>query len=379
MYRSNRAFAAITLMLLTVCAQARAQAQAAVSAVSTAAVDTAQKITFGGFIDGYYAFDFNRPSNFDRAYTTQPARHNEFNVNLAFVEAKIDAPGYWGRLALQTGTSVQSNYAGEPRNGSVSGPDLSRFIQEAFVGVRIADNVWVDGGIFLSHIGMESFISRDNPMYTRSLVADYSPYYESGARLTWQPSSALTAMFLVVNGWQNISETNSAKSFGVHLDYAPTSAMTYTYFNYFGNEAPDTATRTQYRFYNGVGLKGSVSSQLQVMAEADYGRQGHAGDPGTSTWSGGMLTGRYQAAPRAALIARVERYDDRDQAIIATGTAFGLRANGLSLGVDVAPQPHVTWRTELRGLRGDHAVFPKRADSASTSDAFVVSSLALTF
>ena len=78
--------------------------------------DTAPKVTFGGFIDSYYAFDFNRPASFDRAYTTQPARHNEFNVNLAFIEAKIDAPRYRGRLALQAGTSVQSNYAGEPRD-----------------------------------------------------------------------------------------------------------------------------------------------------------------------------------------------------------------------------------------------------------------------
>jgi hypothetical protein len=364
------------LLLFPVLLQGQA---ATTTSIAPAASDTSPKITFGGFVDGYYAFDFNRPVNFDRAYTTQPARHNEFNVNLAFVEAKIDGPGYRGRLALQTGTSVQSNYAGEPRNGSVSGPDLSRLIQEAFVGVKVADHVWLDGGIFLSHIGMESFISRDNPMYTRSLVADYSPYYESGARLTWQPSPALTAMLLVVNGWQVISETNAAKSVGVHVDYAPTPRMTYTWFNYLGDEAPDSAARHQYRFYNGIGLKGSVASALQVMAEADYGWQGHAADTGTSSWYGAMLTGRYQATPLAALIARAERYDDRDQAIVSTGTPYGLRANGLSLGVDVAPQPHVIWRTELRGLRGDHAVFPKGSGTASASDTFVVTSLGLTF
>ena len=380
MYRSNRAFIVIAVAVAAVCDQARAQAQAQ-AAVPTAAAptDTIPKITFGGFIDGYYAFDFNRPATFDRAYTTQPARHNEFNVNLAFIEAKVDAPGYRGRLALQTGTSVQSNYAGEPRNGSVSGPNLSRLIQEAFVGVKVADNLWVDGGVFLSHIGMESFISRDNPMYTRSLVADYSPYYESGARLTWQPSPTLTAIAVVVNGWQNISETNAAKSVGVHLDYALTPSITYTYFNYFGDEAPDSAASHEYRFYNGLGLKGSITSALQVMAEADYGRQGHARDTSTSAWYGGMLTGRYQATPLAALIARIERYDDRDQTIIPTGSAFGLRANGLSLGIDVAPQPHVTWRTELRGLRGDNAVFPKGVAGSSTGDTFIVTSLGLTF
>ena len=43
-------------------------------------------------------------------FTTQPARHNEFNVNLAFVEAKLDGQRVARPLALQAGTSVQSNY-----------------------------------------------------------------------------------------------------------------------------------------------------------------------------------------------------------------------------------------------------------------------------
>lgn len=204
-----------------------------------AATDTTPRITFGGFVDAYYAFDFNRPANFDRSFTTQPARHNEFNVNLAFVEAKLDAPRIRGRFAIQMGTSVQSNYAGEPRNGSVSGPDVARFIQEAVVGTKVGDNLWLDGGIFFSHIGMEGFVSRDNPMYTRSLVADYSPYYETGVKLTWQATPTLSALVTVVNGWQNISETNAAKSAGVRVDYTPSPGTTVSYFNYLGDEAPD--------------------------------------------------------------------------------------------------------------------------------------------
>lgn len=368
MYRIRLVFAALAAL-----------APVAISQTPATAPDTAPRIIFGGFVDAYYAFDFNRPASFDRAYTTQPARHDEFNVNLAFVEAKIDAPGYRGRLALQAGTSVQANYAGEPRNGSVSGPNLARLIQEAFVGVKVADKLWVDGGVFLSHIGMESFISRDNPMYTRSLVADYSPYYESGARLTWQPTSAVTAMFLVVNGWQVISETNAAKSLGVHVDYAPNARSTYTFFNYLGDEAPDSAARHQYRFYNGVGVKSSLTTTVQLMAEADYGTQQRAAADGRASWYGGMVTGRYQATPLAALIGRVERYDDRDQTIIVTGTANGLRANGLSLGIDVAPQPHVAWRSELRELHGDNAVFPTRVSGWSRRDVFIVTSLGLTF
>ena len=71
--------------------------------------DTAVTVAFGGFVDSYYAYDFGRPVNFDRPFTTQAVRHNEFNVNLAYVEAKVSGPRVRGRLALQAGTSVQSN------------------------------------------------------------------------------------------------------------------------------------------------------------------------------------------------------------------------------------------------------------------------------
>ncbi len=149
-----------------------------------AAADSGPKVTLGAFIDAYYAWDRDRPANFDRAYTTQPARHAEFNVNLAFVEATVAGPRYRGRLAPQWGTSVQANYAGEPRLGGISGPSVSQFLQEATVGYQVAPTLWVDGGIFFAHTGMEGWISRDNLTYSRSLIADFSPFYETGVKVT---------------------------------------------------------------------------------------------------------------------------------------------------------------------------------------------------
>ena len=103
------------------------------------------------------------------------------------------------------------------------------------------------------------------------------------------------------------SETNSAKSAGARVDYSPSTTTTFSYFNYLGDEAPDSAAHRQLRSYNGVGIKSALSSQFLVMAEVDYGTQGHASGSGTSTWYGGMLTGRYQATPTAAIVGRVER------------------------------------------------------------------------
>ena len=103
-----------------------------------------------------------------------------------------------------------------------------------------------------------------------------------------------------------------------------------------------------------------------------------ASGSGSSEWSGGMLTGRYDATSTATLVGRVERYVDRDQVIVSTGRPDGLRTNGASLGMDVTMQSGVLWRTELRGYRAQRAVFPMRT-GVSPTDAFIVTSLALTF
>ena len=346
------------------------------------APDTATHVTFGGFIDGYYAYDFGRPIDQDRSFasgalfTTQPARHNEFNVNLAFVDAKLDAPRVHGRLALQYGTSVQSNYLAEPRRGTVSGPAVQQFIQEAYAGYRVARTLWIDGGIFFSNLGEEGWISRDNPTYTRSLVADYSPYYSSGVRALWQATPALALRLDVVNGWQNISETNQDKGAGVRIDYTVAPGATLTYYDYVGNEIGG-----RLRSFNGVGTNVAFAGRWRFVGEADYGTQQRAGDAGRSSWYGGSAILRAQVTPTVGASMRLERYDDRDQVILATGDAARpFRGNSASLGIDVQPESRLVWRTELRGFANRSAVFPDRGhDGGSTTNTLAVTSLALTF
>ncbi len=346
-------------------------------AVST---DSSQSLTIGAFVDAAYAFDVNRPATRDRAFTTQPARHNEFNVNLAFVEATVARRRVRGRLALQAGTSVQANYAAEPRQGAVSGDALSRMLQEAYAGYQLTPTLWIDAGVFYSHIGMESWVSRDNPTYTRSLVADFSPYYSTGVRATWQVSSAVTARVDVVNGWQNISENNEDKSLGLRVDVAANATTTVSWYGYAGNEPG-----AQRRLFNGVGVRSRLSDRAEVLAQVDAGRQ-HGRDSVTaaarsSGWYGATLVSRYWVRPSLAVVARAERFADGDQIVVRTGGPLPFRANAASVGIDVRPEARVLWRTEARGYAADASVFPKggRTPSPLRRSGVVVTSFALTF
>ena len=345
-----------------------------------AAQDTSRTVSVGAFVDTYYAWDFNRPGpgNFDRSFTTQPARHDEFNVNLAYVELKLASPRTRARVALQAGTSVQANYAGEPRSGAISGPDLARHIQEAVVGVRAAEHLWIDAGIYLSHIGQESWISRDNPTYSRSLIADYSPYYEAGVKATWTATTRLTAQLHVLNGWQNISETNQDKALGLRLDYVASRHLTMGYANFVGNEAPDTMP-SRLRVFNEV-FALVTATPLTMWLTMDYGTEGRAPATGHSTWYGGAAIARVAMNRGLAISARLERYNDPDGVIVTTGTPIAFRVTGGSVGMDVTAPGGALWRTELRGFFAADPVFPRHAGAGlSDRDGFIVSSLAVSF
>lgn len=329
------------------------------------APDTAARVTFGAFIDSYYGWDFGRPEGHQRALVTQAARHDEFAVNLAHVEARYQSPSVRARLALQAGTSVQVNYAGEPDSlGGVG--NFFPHVQEAYAGVAVTPALWVDAGIFLSHVGSESWISADNPVYTRSLPSELAPYYQSGVRATWQATPALTAQLNLLNGWQNISENNGSKAAGLRLDWTASPALTLSYSNFVGRERHGSDGDQGLRVLNDVSARWS-RGPATVVGTVDVGTQ--EGD----TWYAASLLGRWWVTPGVGINGRVERFDDADGVIVP------LRTNGASVGVDVARGPAL-WRTELRTFFGSsEAVFPSRGgdDGLSKTNTALVTSLSV--
>ncbi len=354
---------------------AGAVAFAAPAAAAAQENDTTPKITFGAFVDGYYAYDFGRPASHDRAFTTQAARHDEFSVNLAHVEARYASPKVRGRLALQAGTSVQFNYAGEPDDLPGTQPNDLPLIQEATLGVSLAPTLWIDGGIMLSHIGSESWISIDNPTYTRSLAAEFSPYYETGVRATWQARPNLTAQLNVVNGWQLIAENNEDKAVGVRIDWTPAAPLTLSYSNFVGREPAASTGAQDVRVFHDFIARWVLNERALLIGTFDVGTQ----DEGD--WIAASLVGRYWLTPAVGINGRIERFDDGDGVVSATGIADapGLVTNGASIGIDVQRGPAV-WRTEVKTFFGaEEAIFPDRDgdDGLAKSSTALVTSLSV--
>jgi len=267
------------------------------SALCGAAKAEQVPVTLGGFIDTYYAYDFNNPSDHEKEFTTQPVRHNEFNINLAYVDAVLKQDTTRGRLALQFGQSVTKNTVGEPRLGATSGPQDSKIFQEAYIGKKLGPKTWIDGGIFLGNIGAESWISKDNWTYSRALNLDYVPYYSAGVRLDHQLNESQSVQLQILNGWQNMSENNNAKAIGMQYKHILTPSITFTYNNFLGDEkvVPNPQTgeyNSRFRGYHNFILLWHASEKWNYLGSIDFGHQAQQNNNGTDAWGATALTTR---------------------------------------------------------------------------------------
>lgn len=337
-------------------------------------------VKFGGFVDTYYAYDFNAPSDHEREFTTQPVRHNEFNVNLAFIEATLNQKETRGRLALQFGQSVTKNTAGEPKEGSTSGAQDSKVFQEAFVGKKVAPKTWVDAGIFLGNIGAESWISKDNWTYSRALNLDYVPYYSAGVRIDHEFSATRRGQLQISNGWQNMSENNSGKAIGMQFKEIINDSLTFTYNNFLGDEevVPDQRTskfRPRFRAYHNFILQWNASERWQYLWAFDVGHQSQQANNGVDGWGATTMTVRRLLDELRSIAMRAEYYVDPLQANVVTGTQNGFRVYGLSVNYDQKLDQNALWRTELRGFKSEDKIYPQGRNGKNEYDGYLVSSL----
>lgn len=323
-------------------------------------------IQWQGFVDSYYAWDFNAPPAHERSYTTQQQKHDAFGLNLAMIGAKLEQGRKRGALTIQYGDSVDSNYAAEPKQG-----EGIKHLQEAYAGIKLNEDVWMDAGIYLGHIGNESWISRDNWSYSRSMQLDYVPYYATGVRFVgkqWQ--------LHLMNGWQNIRENNNGKAIGTQYVWS------------FGDKALTYNTQVGHEPFLGRGTSGLRTYQnlhldvpgakISWKGAWDVGTQNVPGKEKAYVWAATTSQWRWQLSEKWSQAFRLEYFHDQKGAISPTGTSGGFRVFGTSTNFDWYFDEGVLVRFEVKRLQGSDAIYPGRDRSHRTST-IAAASLGLSF
>ncbi|MES2652784.1 MAG: porin [Bacteroidota bacterium] len=314
------------------------------------------KIKVTGYLETYYGYDFNKPTNNNRpGFVYSHNRHNEVNLNLGFIKAAFDSGKIRANVALMAGTYTNANLAAEP--------GVLKNIFEANAGIKLSEtqNIWVDAGIFSSHIGFESAISKDCWVLTRNISSENTPYYESGAKVTYgSPEGQFTVAVFYLNGWQRINrmDGNSKPAGGLQLTYKPTGKLTLNYSNYLGTEGVNAVRVT--RIYHNFYAIAQLTDKFGVTVGFDYGTQQKVkGQSAKNEIISPVLIAQYKLDPKWAVAARAEYYKDKDGILIATGTPNGFKTTGYSLNLDYSPISNAVVRLEGKVYDSKDKIFTR--------------------
>jgi hypothetical protein len=345
-------------------------------AILSGQTDTsASVLQLSGYAEVYYAYDFNQPADHNRpSFLYSHNRHNEFNLNLGFIKAAYHTDMVRVNLAIAAGTYMNANYAGEP--------GVLKNIFEANAGIKLSRkrNLWIDAGIFASHLGFESAVSKDCLALTRSMLAENSPYYESGAKVTYiTRDNTWLLSGLLLNGWQHIArpDGNNTPAFGAQVTYTPNDRLTLNYSNFFGNDKPDEQKQSRC-LHNVYGIF-HLTEGFQFTAGIDFGREQKAtGSNDYNHWYSPVLIAQFHLNDQWSLSARGEFYSDINGVIIDSGTPDGFQTSGYSLNVDYRIRENALWRIEGRILDSKDDVFVKDGKAVDTNTC-ITTSLAVSF
>ena len=342
--------------------------------VDSAATTPSKEWKVSGIIDLFYGYDFNQPEGKARLpFLSNHNRHNQVALNLGLVKLAYTQNRFRGNFALHAGSYSVDNYVDEP--GAL------KHVFEANVGVLLSkkSKVWLDAGVLPSHIGFESAISTDNWTLTRSILAENTPYFLTGGKLSFQPSDNWFFSALVFNGWQRITrvEGSTKPSFGTQVQYLPKDGLVLNWSTFLGSDDPDASRRKRY-FSNLYG-QFQVSDALGLIVGMDMGvQQQRMGGTSYDPWLSPIVIGQVKWNQRIKSAVRVEYYQDRTGIRVKNEHPNGFATTALSLNLDYTLWKGWLWRIEASNYRSRDQVF-LYPQAPTATNFFLITSLAYRF
>jgi uncharacterized small protein (DUF1192 family) len=298
-----------------------------------------------GFVDGYYQVNFNHPNqaapnNYGGVdFRVFDFRDKSINLNMAELildkapasDSAIGRTGYHVSLGFGDGMNVVNSF--DP-----AGRGFAQYLKEAYVSylAPVGKGLQVDFGKFVTPMGAEVIESKDNWNYSRGILFGYAiPFYHFGLRAKYAFNDKYSLTGFLVNGWNNVVDNNSGKTYGFSFGATPTKQWSYTVNYLAGPEttagsfglnsagtAPVNVNGTWRQTWDAVAMY-TPNSQWSFMANYDYGRgdrvvTGVDDTTGLDTlsdpvsWWGFAGYAKYSPDANDYFAARYEYFDDPD-------------------------------------------------------------------
>lgn len=329
------------------------------SSSSTSIASLLGPTTLSGFVDMYYGYNANQPASRSNSFRSFDALSNQFALNLIELvvdkapEATNSRTGY--HIALGYGQAINAVNGSDP-----GGLGFDQYLKEAYFSylAPVGKGLQVDFGKFVTPAGAEVIETKDNFNYSRGLLFSYAiPYYHFGMRAKYAFNDKYSLTGYVTNGWNNVVENNTGKTYGMSLGWNPTKKLNIAE-NYMAG--PEQADNSNWRQLWDTVVTYSATSKLTLMANTDYGRGDRiAGVINPVYWTGVAGYVKYAPTDKYAFATRYEYYNDHDGFTTGTPQHF----NGITGTFQRMVASHILTRLEYRRDMSNQPTFTKGSNS----------------
>jgi len=268
-------------------------------------------LDFSGFLDAYYSYNANRPSNSANGQVNDlynfDDKTDQFNLSAAKLSINHDPDPIGVRVDLVFGRTNALIH-------SASDTSTDNYIEQAYVSTKPpgTHGAEIDFGQFVTSAGAEVIETMNNWDYSHSLLFAYAiPYYHFGMRSSVPVTKSLTVGLQLVNGWNNVIANNGGVTVGLTSAYTKPK---YTWnLNYYTGPSNNN-TQKGYRNLIDTTLLLTPTAKFNAYINYDYGQnRSPAGSESPSAsphWQGIAFAARQQVTAKSALAGRFEYFDD---------------------------------------------------------------------
>jgi hypothetical protein len=243
-----------------------------------------ETISVNGFLSAGYSYNFNRPDTLKNFYRVFDFDDETFTTDVIELSLKKDAlkAGDAGfRFDLTAGTSI-------PRITRSSGFDIGDLdFHQVFLRyvVPLGNGLKLDAGKFITPAGYEVIEGYDgyNDNYSRSLLFGYAiPFTHTGLKASYTFTDQFSALMMVVNGWDDAVDDNTAKTIGAQVNIIPVNGLNLIATIITGAEK--SHNNSDNRNLYDIVITLTADSSIIFGINGDYGTEVHsAAGGGTAT------------------------------------------------------------------------------------------------
>jgi hypothetical protein len=294
------------------------------------------------YVDAGYLSSTNDPENdlWRSKGTTFRLDQPGINLGMAMLWKPATAQSRWGlEFGVQAGVDTE---LAVPDTDAVPGADVLQYLYRASLSylLPVGTGLRLTAGLLPAPPGYESYLSIDNPTYTRGYVTDFVPYFVIGVEADYSFGSTVDASLYVVNGWNYLSDINDVPSLMGKVAWRCNDRLTFTQTLYWGPDQADTALESWRVFSDSI--VEYRAGPVTIAAVFDVGTEKDAVEAGAprNYWITTALWVRWNIDEHWSIGARPEFVNDPDG--VASGSEQRLADISVALRYRAHPARHHT-------------------------------------